>query len=67
MGRLASNTYLQTMTPKTLISAFKRIGVYPLDSNVVKASEVELEDKAVDFTGFLEQNEVPENSSDGDY
>ena len=65
--KLASKTYLKTMTPDILTSAFKRIGVYPLNSNVVQASEVELEDKAVDFTGFLEQEEVSENSSDGDY
>ena len=62
--KLASKTYLKTMTPVSLTSAFKNIGIYPLDSSVVKPSEVELEDKGVDFTGFLEQTDASGNSSD---
>ena len=64
VGKLASKTYLKTMTPVSLTSAFKNIGVYPLDSSVVRPSEVELEDKGVDFTGFLEQTDASGNSSD---
>ena len=64
VGRLASKAYLKTMTPATLASAFKRIGVYPFDSGVVRPSESELDNRAVDFTGFLNQNEVSGNSEE---
>ena len=62
VGQLASRAYLKTMTPAALSSAFKRIGVYPFDSSVVRQSESELDDRAIDFTGFLNQNEDAENS-----
>ena len=66
VGRLASKTYLKAMTPDTLTSAFKCIGVYPLDSSVVRTSDFELNDKAIDFRGFLQQSDVSENSGDED-
>ena len=66
VGQLASKTYLKTMTPVTLTSAFKSIGIYPWDSSVVRTSESELGDKAMDFRGFLKKNEVSDKSGDED-
>ena len=66
VGRLASKAYLKTMTPATLTSAFKCIGVYPFDSGGVRPSESELDNRAADCTGFLHQNEMSENSEKED-
>ena len=60
VGSLASKAYLKMMTPAALSSAFKRIGVYPFNSSVVRQSESELDERAVDFTEFLNQNEDDE-------
>ena len=60
VGRLASKAYLKTMTPAALSAAFKRMGVYPFDSSVVRKSD--FDDRSLDFTGFLNQSEVVENS-----
>ena len=59
VGHLASKAYLKAMTPAELTLAFKRIGVYPFNSNVVRPSEVVLDDGIADFAGFL--NEIEEN------
>ena len=62
VGRLASKAYLKTMTPAALSAAFKRIGVYPFDSSVVRQSEID--DRALDFTGFFNQSDIVGNSED---
>ena len=59
VGRLASKTYLKAMTPAELTLAFKRIGVYPFNSNIVRPSEAVLDDGIADFAGYL--NQIEEN------
>ena len=54
-SKLASKSYLKAMTPAAIMAGFKRIGVYPFDSNVVRPSEAVLEDDSVDFAGFINQ------------
>ena len=49
VGRLASKAYLKAMTPAALTLAFKRIGVYPFDSNIVRPSESVLDNRVADF------------------
>ena len=64
VGQLASKAYLKAMTPAELTLAFKRIGVYPFDSNIVRPSESVLDDRIVDFAGFLNQIKENEDSEE---
>ena len=54
-SKLASKAYLKAMTPAAILAGFKRTGVYPFDSSIVRPSKAVLEDDAVDFAGFINQ------------
>ena len=66
VGRLASMAYLKAMTPAELTLAFKRIGVYPFDSNIVRRSEPVLDDGISNFAGFLNEIEETWDSEEED-